>query len=646
MDPTGLPFPDDNLFADVLGGPDDWLGPVVNASDLTDFPDDFITQSLAAFSGRDDDEDDLQALMPERNSTRSPGMRGSFSMNDLSMLQQHTTMPPAWNHKLVSVKPKLESVPEGVPSNGGPLNLMPLSSNGMQGARPGQMHMPLQLPPLSSSKPGYGNSSDYVDLDSGNKGGMHGSLPSAGTLANQLQMTHVKSETHLSGMDCGPVAGSTAAAVDAFRKSGNMAPPPMGAMGHAAAPAGAYGLPHDQQGYANMDEGQEGQEDPSEQEQQPGQRRAPSGLPLRKSQSAVELGSWRSFSAGEEFWDLQLPGVGGKPPVPGKLSVEERLAKIQRYRDKRMQRNFNRSVKYQCRKSLADTRPRVRGRFARNDDGTPAEGKKGQQKSGSGDSAEQNTFGSSGQTSSGGGGAQDNMMQGGQCATSQPHPQQHMQHVPMGHHIQGHHHHHHQQHMQQRQQQQQQQAMMMAPQPPPPLAPQPPMQAGLHIMRPPNGIGINMIGASTMSSSMPANPYGMMPSNHGMMPSSWAPNMIPTSTYPSSAGPSVGGIFSGASRAAITGTSPDMSTAAGPSMMTYSHMAQQQLMPPSTGMHYLGGQTIFSGAMLSASAGVPGSVSGSAQPSLSPPPKAASPTPTSTSEAQSESHSIGHGLSL
>lgn len=39
-----------------------------------------------------------------------------------------------------------------------------------------------------------------------------------------------------------------------------------------------------------------------------------------------------------------------------------------RYRAKRQMRNFNKTVKYQCRKSLADTRPRVRGRFARDNE--------------------------------------------------------------------------------------------------------------------------------------------------------------------------------------------------------------------------------------------------------------------------------------
>ena len=41
---------------------------------------------------------------------------------------------------------------------------------------------------------------------------------------------------------------------------------------------------------------------------------------------------------------------------------------VSRYRQKRHERNFNKRIKYMCRKTLADSRPRVRGRFARNDD--------------------------------------------------------------------------------------------------------------------------------------------------------------------------------------------------------------------------------------------------------------------------------------
>lgn len=57
-----------------------------------------------------------------------------------------------------------------------------------------------------------------------------------------------------------------------------------------------------------------------------------------------------------------------KKPVIGKLTPEERRLKILRYRQKRSKRVFDRGVTYQCRKTLADRRPRVRGRFARSND--------------------------------------------------------------------------------------------------------------------------------------------------------------------------------------------------------------------------------------------------------------------------------------
>ena len=67
--------------------------------------------------------------------------------------------------------------------------------------------------------------------------------------------------------------------------------------------------------------------------------------------------------------------VPGEGPIPddgvyriGKLTLEERRQKILRYRQKRHERNFKKKIKYVCRKTLADSRPRVRGRFARNTD--------------------------------------------------------------------------------------------------------------------------------------------------------------------------------------------------------------------------------------------------------------------------------------
>ncbi|XP_074571376.1 uncharacterized protein LOC141827898 [Curcuma longa] len=69
----------------------------------------------------------------------------------------------------------------------------------------------------------------------------------------------------------------------------------------------------------------------------------------------------RVLSAG----DLQISPPGTNHRV-GRYSAEERKERIERYRSKRNQRNFRRKITYACRKTLADSRPRVRGRFKRN----------------------------------------------------------------------------------------------------------------------------------------------------------------------------------------------------------------------------------------------------------------------------------------
>ncbi|PON91778.1 LOW QUALITY PROTEIN: CCT domain containing protein [Trema orientale] len=51
-----------------------------------------------------------------------------------------------------------------------------------------------------------------------------------------------------------------------------------------------------------------------------------------------------------------------------RYSEEERKERIVRYLKKRNQRNFNKTIKYAFRKTLADRRVRVRGRFARNNE--------------------------------------------------------------------------------------------------------------------------------------------------------------------------------------------------------------------------------------------------------------------------------------
>uniref|UniRef100_A0A3Q7HJA9 CCT domain-containing protein n=1 Tax=Solanum lycopersicum TaxID=4081 RepID=A0A3Q7HJA9_SOLLC len=63
------------------------------------------------------------------------------------------------------------------------------------------------------------------------------------------------------------------------------------------------------------------------------------------------------------------PKIKGTPSMKiGRYSEEERKDRILRYLKKRNQRNFNKTIQYACRKTLADKRVRVRGRFAKNNE--------------------------------------------------------------------------------------------------------------------------------------------------------------------------------------------------------------------------------------------------------------------------------------
>mmetsp|Transcript_4162 Transcript_4162/g.11731 ORF Transcript_4162/g.11731 Transcript_4162/m.11731 type:complete len:368 (-) Transcript_4162:545-1648(-) len=96
---------------------------------------------------------------------------------------------------------------------------------------------------------------------------------------------------------------------------------------------------------------------------------APSAM-LRRSKSAVELRTHvNPLGEEDKMARLLLKDEGEDGPVRvGKLTPEERREKILRYRQKRHARNFKKKIKYVCRKTLADSRPRVRGRFARTTD--------------------------------------------------------------------------------------------------------------------------------------------------------------------------------------------------------------------------------------------------------------------------------------
>ncbi|XP_022973053.1 uncharacterized protein LOC111471557 isoform X1 [Cucurbita maxima] len=57
-----------------------------------------------------------------------------------------------------------------------------------------------------------------------------------------------------------------------------------------------------------------------------------------------------------------------RPLLVSNCTAEERKEKLSRYRNKKTKRNFGRKIKYACRKALADSQPRIRGRFAKTEE--------------------------------------------------------------------------------------------------------------------------------------------------------------------------------------------------------------------------------------------------------------------------------------
>ncbi|XP_065867975.1 uncharacterized protein [Euphorbia lathyris] len=57
-----------------------------------------------------------------------------------------------------------------------------------------------------------------------------------------------------------------------------------------------------------------------------------------------------------------------RPLVISSCFAEQRREQLSRYRNKKTKRNFGRKIKYACRKALADSQPRIRGRFAKTDE--------------------------------------------------------------------------------------------------------------------------------------------------------------------------------------------------------------------------------------------------------------------------------------
>ncbi|TYH41867.1 hypothetical protein ES332_D11G023600v1, partial [Gossypium tomentosum] len=91
-------------------------------------------------------------------------------------------------------------------------------------------------------------------------------------------------------------------------------------------------------------------------------------LCLYRTTQFQSLSSNRNPDKGYENFDFAYNDENKPGFKIGRYNPEERQERISKYRAKRNQRNFNKRIKYACRKTIADNRPRIRGRFARNDE--------------------------------------------------------------------------------------------------------------------------------------------------------------------------------------------------------------------------------------------------------------------------------------
>ncbi|KAI3778183.1 hypothetical protein L2E82_07270 [Cichorium intybus] len=79
-------------------------------------------------------------------------------------------------------------------------------------------------------------------------------------------------------------------------------------------------------------------------------------------------GMRRAFSEGDIKTLDNGNGSHRQPHLMSEHTTEDRWQKLSRYRNKKTKRNFGRKIKYACRKALADSQPRIRGRFAKTEE--------------------------------------------------------------------------------------------------------------------------------------------------------------------------------------------------------------------------------------------------------------------------------------
>ncbi|KAM6542014.1 hypothetical protein CsatB_006461 [Cannabis sativa] len=82
------------------------------------------------------------------------------------------------------------------------------------------------------------------------------------------------------------------------------------------------------------------------------------------SSSSLDVGVVPDGPNGVEICENNKP-MGSNGPQAAQFSSADREARVLRYREKRKNRKFEKTIRYASRKAYAETRPRIKGRFAK-----------------------------------------------------------------------------------------------------------------------------------------------------------------------------------------------------------------------------------------------------------------------------------------
>jgi len=93
--------------------------------------------------------------------------------------------------------------------------------------------------------------------------------------------------------------------------------------------------------------------------------RAPNGGGGGGGDDCVLGGDGASSSSSHTACPMELLNRGGRIGI---YLPEERKARIAKFHSKRKIRIWRKRIKYDCRKKLADSRPRIKGRFVKRSD--------------------------------------------------------------------------------------------------------------------------------------------------------------------------------------------------------------------------------------------------------------------------------------